>query len=74
MLLLHSLNTTFFFIGFSTKFSMMVAPGVRRLFNRAGAHVHCPRVPPQGRRIKWLQEGSDAFFIVYACLPGLEDS
>lgn len=52
---------------------MMVAPGVKGLFNRAGAHVHCPRVPPRARGIKWLREGSDAFFIVCACLPGLED-
>lgn len=52
---------------------MMVAPGVKRLFNRAGAHVHCPHVPLWARRIKWLQEGSDAFFVVCACLPGLKD-
>lgn len=52
---------------------MMVAPGVKRRFNRAGAHVRCPRVPPRARRMKWLRAGSDAFFIVHGCLPGLED-
>lgn len=51
----------------------MAAPGVKRLFNRAGAHVHCSHVPPQAKRINWLRVGSDAFFKVCVCLPGLED-